>query len=103
MSHKKAVWTDENERVKRKHYHPDEVDTSDVDSITEEFDSRPTVEPWQSVTEKFNETDGFYYEVEDPLDGVSLTTEQELLLNYAKDNDEQKMNQYIDELTSGGN
>lgn len=86
MSHI-AVWTDANERVVRKHHHPDSVDTSGATETEQEpVDPPETAEPWERVHECFNTTDGFYYEVEDPLDGVSLTSQQKMLLEYAKDN-----------------
>jgi len=101
MSHI-AVWTDGKERVHRKHYHPDGVDTSDVTDIVHANHNEPDTEPWQSVTEYYNTTDGFYYQVDDPLDGVSLTTQQEMLLNYVKENESrEKLMDYVNELTGG--
>lgn len=74
MSHI-AVWTDSSERVQRKHYHPDEVDTAGAHEA-DSSGSPPDVEPWVRVTEYYNPTDGFYYTTEDPMADSPLSDEQ---------------------------
>lgn len=86
MSHI-AVWTDENERVQRKHYHPEDVDTSDAHEVHEEGVA-PDVADWVSVNEFYNPTDGFYYETEDPLAGLTFSdAEKQRLFDAVQDND----------------
>lgn len=74
MSHV-AVWTDANDRVKRKHFHPDEVDTSDAAIILDRNDipEYPDVEDWVLVEQFYTDSDGFYYETNDPLDGLDFS------------------------------
>lgn len=84
-----AVWTDGKERVHRKHFKPDEVNTNGATAVTSETPSPPTTEDYEEVTEYFNEKDGFYYEVSgkasvDNFD--KLSEEEKAVLQMARDN-----------------
>lgn len=69
-----AVWTDSNDRVMRKHYQPDDVDTSDayvVDSIPED-----TSNSWEVRELYYTEAGGFSENVWDPMQGTGLTDDE---------------------------
>lgn len=86
-----AVWTDSNGRVQRKHYMPDNVDTSEAYLVSSDSGTEPDVEPWVEVQEYYNPTDGFTYKTSDPFadSPLSQTQKQELYEAFT-DNDIQK-------------
>lgn len=82
MSHI-AVWTDEDEVVQRRHYKPEEVDTSGCVVVSEEPPDRPDTENWVQDVLFYNDSDGFYYEEQDPFEGMDVPREMKVNINDA--------------------
>jgi len=99
MSHI-AVWTDGKERVHRKHYHPDGVDTGNA-YLTEKDPYPPNTEDYEEVQEFFNETDGFYYTVSGTDPYAGLTEKDKAVLRMAKQMNYENFESLEDEITRG--
>lgn len=76
---KVVVWTDKDEKVTRIHYNPSEVDTTNGfvvknkphDSVTDD---------WIDDSLYYSQNRGFYYESNDPFDGLNLSDNDKKLL-----------------------
>ena len=96
-----AIWTDSNERVTRKHYDESQVDTTDAFVVDSEG-VPPSTEDWVSVTEHYNDTDGFYYTTSDPFAGLNLTTsEKQDLYKACTDRDIEMARTVVENILSG--
>jgi len=79
-----AIWTNDDDSVRRKHYRPDEVDTTDADYFVESDGEHPsTAEPYFRTVEYYTDSSGFQYETINPLEGVTLSDEEQAQLNEA--------------------
>lgn len=78
MSHI-AVWTNKDDSVRRKHFHSDEVDTSDATYIVESAEPNPPNIDYSYVElEEYYSVDrGFYYVKNNPLDDMALLPAEE--------------------------
>lgn len=75
-----AIWTDSDGHISKRHFKPEEVDTSSADAIIESIPNEPDNSVWIKNVAFYNETDGVYYKEEDPFEGLPLTDSEKRVL-----------------------
>lgn len=93
-----AVWTDENEVVRRIVYDDEQADADAFIVSEDAIPSRNPSNPWCEVTIHYNDTDGFYTTEEDPFDGLNLSdSEKQELYDAVQENDLVKARNLIEQ------